>query len=335
MFEYIDALRVLACFLVVLTHSAMPSVTGTDGLWKYLISFICFPATQIFFAISGALLIKPNLQTLPFLKKRLFRLLPPVICWSIITMIVYACLGKNSWEEAIWRIVLLPFQPVIGIYWFIYVIIGLYFLTPILSGFIANAKRKTIEFYLVLWSITLILPYLNLLEIPFWNAYSVWGSYYHSLVYFGGYVGFFFLGYYLKTYPINIGFNKRFCYMMAGTVVCLGLTLYMKLCQIDSTGDFYLDIGQFFYTAVIFTLFQNLPTSVLCLSFWRNLSLYSFGIYLMHPIIVRELVWSFAEKYRMHTLVETPLIAFISFLICWGILMILSKIPRTKWITGI
>lgn len=333
--EYIDALRALACFLVVLTHSALPSVTGTDGIWKFLISFISSPATQIFFAISGALLIKPDICPRAFLKKRLLRLLPPVVFWSIMTMVVYALLGKHTWEEALWRIVLIPFQPVIGIYWFIYVIIGLYFLTPVLSGFITKASKRAVEFYLFLWGVTLVLPYLNLGNIPFWAPYQSQGSYYHSLIYFGGYVGFFLLGYYLNTYPIRIGNNKRFWGMLLGAMVCVFLTFYLKWRNVEAKLDDYLNIGQLFYTTVLITLFQNLPKPVLHFNGWKILSLYSFGIYLIHPIIVRDLVWNFAMDYRMHALVETPLIAIVSIGICWLILALLSRFPKIKWVTGL
>lgn len=332
--KYIDALRAFACFLVVLTHSAMPSVTGTDGFWKYSVSFISSPATQIFFAISGALLIKPDIQPGAFLKKRLLRLLPPVVFWSVITMVVYACLGKNSWEETVWRIVLLPFQPVIGIYWFIYVIIGLYFLTPILSGFIVKASKCSIEFYLLLWSITLILPLLNSLNIPYWATYMMNGSYYHALVYFGGYAGFFLLGYYLKTYPIRIRKDWRFVGVVLGCLVCLLISFYFKITGREVNPVDYLNIAQLFYTSFLFVVFQNLPKTVLQYRIWHTVSIYSFGIYLLHPIIIRELVWKVAEHYRMHALVETPLIAVISMLFCWGILFVLSNSSKTKWIAG-
>lgn len=334
-YKYIDVLRVLACFLVVLTHSSMPSVTGTDGIWKYLISFLCSPATQIFFAISGALLIKPNIQTFPFLRKRLWRLIPPVLFWSVVTMLVYTLLGKNDWGETLWRIVLIPLQPVIGIYWFIYVIIGLYFLTPILSIFMTKTSKRTIEFYLILWSITLVLPYLNWLDIPYWAIYVSNGSYYHVLSYFGGYVGFFLLGYYLKKYPIKIGFNKRFVGLALGAFVCVVLTVYLKLISIPIKLDDYLNVGQLFYTALVFICVQNIPEKYLQQSFWTKLSIYTFGIYLIHPMIVRDLVWNFFENHRMHALLETPLIALISLGISYAVLALLSKLPKSKYITGI
>lgn len=333
--EYIDVLRAFACFLVVLTHSSMPSVTGTDGFWKYLISFICSPATQIFFAISGALLIKPDIQSGAFLKKRLLRLLPPVVFWSVITMVVYASFGKNSWEEAVWRIILLPFQPVIGIYWFIYVIIGLYFLTPILSKFILKASKRSIEFYLLLWSITLILPLLNSLDIPYWATYMTNGSYYYALVYFGGYAGFFLLGYYLKTYPISIRKDWRFVGVVFGCLVCLLISFYFKITGREVNPVDYLNISQLFYTTFLFVVFQNLPKSVLQYRFWHTVSIYSFGIYLLHPLIVRDLMWNIAEHYRIHAMIETPLIALVSILVCWGILFIGAKVPGVKRLTGV
>lgn len=334
--EYMDVLRALACFLVVLTHSALPSETGTDGIWKYLISFIASPATQVFFAISGALLIKPNIETGTFLKKRFLRLLPPVVVWSLITMVVYVLLGKKSLDEALWSVAWMPFQPVIGIYWFVYVIIGLYFLTPVLSAFVAKASKRSIEFYLLLWCITLLLPYLNIAELPCWMKYQSDGSYYHPLIYFGGYAGYFLLGYYLKNYPIAIGWNRRFVALAGGFLfVNGGGKIILHIWGLDSGLDDYLQIGQLLFTALLFTLAQHLPQRILQWTVWKQISIYSFGIYLMHPIVVRDLVWRFFEQHRMHALVETPVIALVSIALCYTLLWMLSRLPKTKWLTGV
>ena len=67
---YIDTLRTLACFLVVLTHSAMPAKNTNDGIYMFFYSFISSPATQIFFAISGALLFPVKQPMKDFYKKR-------------------------------------------------------------------------------------------------------------------------------------------------------------------------------------------------------------------------------------------------------------------------
>lgn len=51
---YIDNLRVLACFLVLLTHSTMPAVMPEkEGFWMFVISFIGSPSSELFWPSQG------------------------------------------------------------------------------------------------------------------------------------------------------------------------------------------------------------------------------------------------------------------------------------------
>ena len=55
---YIDNLRVLACFLVLLTHSVMPHTGSThEGFWMYTMSFAGSPSSELFLALSGTVLL--------------------------------------------------------------------------------------------------------------------------------------------------------------------------------------------------------------------------------------------------------------------------------------
>ncbi len=54
--DYLDTLRVIACFLVVLTHSAIPASDPSNGIYYAFISLLCSPNNGLFFSISGALL---------------------------------------------------------------------------------------------------------------------------------------------------------------------------------------------------------------------------------------------------------------------------------------
>lgn len=53
---YLDFLRVLACMMVVLMHSPVPSGQGS-GIFLSTLSYLTMPCIGIFFAISGALLL--------------------------------------------------------------------------------------------------------------------------------------------------------------------------------------------------------------------------------------------------------------------------------------
>ena len=205
--DYIDILRVLACFLVILTHSAMPAVNSTDGIWCFSYSLVSSPSSELFLALSGAVLLPVKVSMKEFYKRRFLKLLPPVLIWSVLIIFIYILLGKTSIENGIITLSQIFIKPVIGVYWFIYVIIGLYLLAPIISKWLIDASRRQVEFFLLLWSFNLIMPYLNLF-IP--DILQQTGSHYWMLNYFGGFLGYWMLGYYLRWFPISIGLNKRF-----------------------------------------------------------------------------------------------------------------------------
>lgn len=333
---YIDVLRVLACFLVILTHSALPSLhPENDGFWLFMYSFIASPSSELFLALSGAVLlpVKAHVSMRDFYKRRFLKLLPPVLIWSILVVFVYVLMGKLTWMQGFRAISMIPLQPVIGIYWFIYVIIGLYLLAPIISKWLLDASKKQVELFLGLWLLNLMMPYVNFL-IP--GFYQQSGTHYWSLNYFGGFLGYWMLGFYLRKYPILLGWNKKFV-ILCLLVVCYPiLILYLKLQSIDVSP--YMDnlqLGSAVLVTFIFTVVQSIKKYPdFFIRIISEVAKYSFGIYLVHILIVRELVWYIVGQYRFHPLFETPIIALASLLISYLCLRVISKLPYGKYITG-
>lgn len=331
---YIDTLRTLACFLVIFTHSTMPTSNTNDGIYMFIYSFISSPATQIFFAISGALILPIKQPMKEFYKRRFVKIIPPTLIWSTISVLIYMLLGNITIEEGIKKLLLIPFRPAISIYWFIYVMIGLYLIGPIISKWLTNATKKEIEFFLLLWGINLCMPFLNLI-IP--NIFSDSGSHYWMLNYFGGYLGYWLLGYYLTKYPFHTGWNKKFICLCTSLIGYIGLILVLKLHNIDDQQYiYYLQIGNALMVIWIFTIIKDsspIPPKVQKPIFL--IAKYSFGIYLVHILIIRELVWRFFENHHIFVLLETPLIAIISLILSFVLLKILAKLPYSKYIIGI
>lgn len=332
--EYIDTLRVLACFLVILTHSAMPAVNSTDGIWYFSYSFVSSPSSELFLALSGAVLLPVKVSMKEFYKRRFLKLLPPVLFWSVLIILIYILLGKASVEDGIITLSQIFIKPVIGVYWFIYVIIGLYLLAPIISKWLIDASQRQVEFFLLLWSFNLIMPYINLF-IP--NIFQQTGSHYWMLNYFGGFLGYWMLGYYLRRFPILIGLNKRFI-TISILFFCYCLFIGFMKINNQNVGEYIdnLQIGSALGVILLFTIIQNLthiPNRIQSLI--ALIAKYSFGIYLVHIIIARELVWRLFEHMRFSPLLETPTIAFISLILSFFVLYFLSKLPFGKYITGV
>lgn len=80
-----DLLRVVACFLVVLIHIGHPQRplgTGTDAIASNFWASLGRPSVPLFFMISGAMLLLKDEPLGFFLKKRMIRVLSPLLFWS-------------------------------------------------------------------------------------------------------------------------------------------------------------------------------------------------------------------------------------------------------------
>ena len=157
---YIDNLRVFACFLVLLTHSTMHTVNPEEeGKWMALISLIGSPSSELFLALSGTVLLPVKTGFKKFYKRRFLKLIPPLIIWSILGTIRNVYSLNMSWDDALDRILHIPVAPAIGVYWFVYAMIGLYLLAPFVSPWLKTCSKRQIELFLLLWGINMIIPW--------------------------------------------------------------------------------------------------------------------------------------------------------------------------------
>lgn len=327
---YLDYLRILACLLVIFTHAAMPA-QESDGIYLSIISLMGSPSSELFLALSGAVLLPIKTDFSSFYKRRFSKLLPPLIIWSVVYSLRSYLKGDIEFSNVIEQVIKIPFTPTVGVYWFMYVMIGLYLFAPIISPWIKSATKKQLEVFLLIWGITLLMPYVNIF-IP--NIYNANGNYYWTLCNFSGFLGYWILGCYLLKHPIKIGFNFRWLLCSIGTLTYLFVLVILKLNNFEMDPYFdNLQIGSAFLVAIIFTIVQNL--SLKQSNIVSNIANCSFGIYLIHIIILRHVVGPFFESCNINPILETSIITLISFVISLLIVKILSKLPFSKYIVGI
>lgn len=328
-----DYVRVLACFLVCLIHSPLPD--GAGKMWLRAFNYFSAPCIGLFFMLSGALLFPVKGAPRPYLIKKTKRIAIPLLFWSVVALSVHCLVGTMEVHEAVIKFVRLPFCPVEGVYWFLYAILGLYLFAPLISP--ALEKDSYAKYMLLLWGITLCLPYLNAWLPGYWDMNR--GNHTTWFGAFSGYMGYMVLGYYLRHHELG---NKRW----AIWTLCLAIAGGLPACFVD--GHFtginneilygYLTINVAALCIVYFTFVQwcagkeVFPSRINHIV--QDISRESFGIYLVHILIMRSLVWPIwlELELTMNYAIQIPAVAIISFTLSYGLIKILSFIPYTKYI---
>lgn len=324
-----DIIRVVACFFIVCNHSPLPAEDGS-GLFLSAISYLTVTGISLFFMISGGLLLPMKGTTSGFLKKRMSKILFPALFWSIFYLIVNQILNENTnWCKAI---ISLPFSAQgSSVFWFIYTLIGLYLLVPILSRWLMACNKWEIEFYLLIWGISMCYPIIkHFAEINMTPT--------GILYYFSGFAGYFILGYYLKYYLSSI----KWKYLTPLTAISLIAPVACKFFRWEV--DFY-DMFWFYSIFVVILsvfiykclthIFSNKHISQHTRSIITKFSNLTFGIYLVHIFIMRNLIWKWNFIMNIHSYyIQTIAIVLLTFLGSSVLCYLISLLPGSKYIIG-
>ena len=346
----LDILRVIACYMVIQAHAGEfyyigngGKITNTvDAYWVGWYNPICITSVPLFVMISGLFLF-PVTDVPAFFKKRFSRILIPFVLWCIF----YACysyvrgyVGLNTTLTNIANIPL-NYGARIGHLWFVYMLLGIYLFAPILSPWIQTASRKSMEFYLALWAVTLTIPYIHLV-VP-----DVWGETFWNrtpmLYYFSGFMGYVVLANYIKRYHME---PRRWNYVSGIILIAAGyaITTYGFIHRLHT--EQYINklaltwgfetINVAMMVAGAFLMFKNIRiknTDTPLMRLLLDIAAKSYGIYLAH-ILVLNTVHSLLDHRFASAAVKIPVMGVCAFIITFIIVKLLSLLPKSKWIVG-
>jgi surface polysaccharide O-acyltransferase-like enzyme len=323
---YLDYIRLFAIILVVGIRSPLP-VDDANGMVYSFVTVLCTPCNALFFMVSGALLLPmKNDSWKSFLSRRLSKVIFPVIVWSAITLCIEYLDDVKTLPEIGRDFCMLPFFPHANYnYWFVYVLVGLYLLTPILSPWLKTSNQKDVQYFLFLWMISLVFMLVACFGIKMPKPLN------GTLYYFGGWVGCYVLGYYLNTYSVKKGLKRWLLFIILPFIVYVGL----KYQNIEY------DYQEVMGYITIFTALSALSWFVLLKQVkWQSrnwiekMSSLSFGVYLCHTIIRDCVVCKipFIYSYGSIALVASVWI----FTLAFSFIMVycLSKVPYASYIIG-
>lgn len=137
-----DLIRAVAISLVVALHISANAFSAFGDYWHmYLIyDSLTRSCVPIFFMISGALLLKKNEPALVFYKKRLSKILIPLIFWSYIYLL-YRKYYVGEYSLSLSPVSILS-GPVYYHLWFLYSIVSVYIFIPMLRFYAIHASQQ-------------------------------------------------------------------------------------------------------------------------------------------------------------------------------------------------
>lgn len=318
-----DIMRVLACIMIICMHAPMPNLNA-NGIILSTISYFTAPGLCLFFVISGSLLLPIKTDTTTFLKKRLGKVIMPTLVFTFLYIILNCINGEQ--QNILRTICSIPFSAQgHGVLWFMYTLIGLYLVAPIISKWLDSASKREVELYLLLWVITLCFPILKLfVGINEGNT--------GVLYYFSGYIGYFILGYYLKKYPKSISLKK----LMIPDIIAIIAPIALKVMHIEI--DFY---SMFWYLSIFVAL---LCTTIYVLiskikikkgGIVELISNLSFGIYLIHIAVMRFFIWELDFIININNyILQWIMVVGLTFIISCSIAYVISLLPFGDYIIG-
>ena len=218
---FLDWLRIIACFMVMVIHSSEPFYLGGeapnitsiankwDAIWISIVESVCRVCVPLFVMASSYLLFPLKKPTGEFFRRRLARILVPFIVWAC----AYVWWFGDSWGKACFN-----FPDAGGHLWFVPMLLGLYLLMPLLSPWAEKVTERELRGWLILWLVTTTFPYLRRVwtalygdpsfgAVPYLYGECPWNMF-GMFHYVSGFIGYMLLGFWFRRFAPDFSWRR-------------------------------------------------------------------------------------------------------------------------------
>lgn len=345
---YADILRVFATFAVVVLHVSAQKwyetpVKNYDWLVFNFYDSLVRWAVPVFVMLSGIFFLNPEkeISIKKIYRKYIFRILVSLVFWGLFYQLfdIFAkfLLKKDpiTLEKIVMIFIKVPFGPAWYHLWYLYMLIGLYLLTPLYRIFTYSAKKEDLEYLLILFFLFgILLPFCNKIFLRYDSRLNI-SFHISELV---NYTGYYFAGFYFSKFSLSkkkknilycLGFSS-FLFTVVGTS-CISLKtgfandfLYGNLAPTTMFEAFSVFL---FMKSICKQEYSKIISDIVL-----EISNCSFGIYLIHDFIKIILFQIGITSNFINSVFAVPLSSISIFLISLFIIYFVRKIPLCKYI---
>ena len=332
-----DLMRIVAIIAVIIIHVSATNWyhTSIDNYWlinNFVNALFHSWAVPLFLMVSGALLLNKEIT----IKKVFLKYIPRVlICLIIWHFIYYFYTNKvfniNSLIEATKKLISGESYSHL---WYLYMIIGIYMLLPILSKLVKSLNKNELGYFLIIvLIIAIVIPTIKLLFDFDLTKFIVP----YKVLQFNEYIFYFILGYYINNFDVK---NKKVLIIL---IIIFLLTNIGVACFSNNMAIKNNDFINYANTYTVFGVINTICLFMFIKSFFSNknnkvissLGNLSFGVYLIHFLIIKIL-----QNHGIHTNIINPvlgniLVTVLVLVISYFIVFIISKIPIMKKTIGL
>ena len=325
---WIDIVKIVACFSVIVNHFTEYYLnTYSNSLLlieKFFYIFqLCFSRTAVplFLMITGMLMSRKT-YTFKDCFYKIVRILILLVSITILIIIIKPLEFQNYSLKTFFE------EPILVTYWYLYILIGLYLLIPILQKMLKNLKKyDCIYIFIICFVIPGIIQYINVaLEM---NVSSLFTSFFFStlLVY-----------YIIGTVVPKIEKNKKnrniaWALFLFSSYIYLLTFMYFYF-KNGSIHFLYLDCSNVFTGIMAFSSFYLFKyyfedKKIKYKNIISNISLTTFGIYIFHILILNK-VSNLLMACKLNSIIFALITELMIFFICSFATYLLRKIPILK-----
>ena len=320
---YLDLIRVIATFCVIIVHVFARDFSVNIGSYNWFISALGCNlfrwGSPLFVMISGVIFLQPTKQVSYsiLLKKHIPRLLLAYAFWNLVYILYeYIVVGQ---ELSIGL-----FYPHFHL-WYIPMIIGVYLLIPILRK-IANDKNL-MRSTLILWGVYITGCFCRFDLIPQIGAIFKSNSVF-------GYAGYFLLGYYLSNCTIK---KKQIRWIygagVLGTIICVGGVLITSYITNTANTMFINNLSphRIVVLSAVFIFIKQITPKIenKVIAFIEYVRKDLFGIYLVHGLWLLVINIPMLRDLCNHV-ITLPLISIVIFILSLYTTKLIRLIPLLK-----